>query len=58
MTTRRMRKTKRGKTSLEKPTIRIGKKGSTDLIIKEISKYLEARKSLKIKIFNFPMSIL
>jgi len=52
MTTLSTRKAKRGKTSLGKPTILIGKKGSTDLIMKEISKYLDARKSVKVKILK------
>jgi putative YhbY family RNA-binding protein len=45
-------KVKRCKTSSGKPAILIGKKGSTDAIMKEISKYLDVNKSVKIKILK------
>jgi putative YhbY family RNA-binding protein len=46
------RRTKREKTSLGKPAIWIGKNGATEQLMKEISKYLEARKSVKVKILK------
>ena len=50
------RKAKSGDTSLGKPTIRIGKKGPTDSIMKEITKYLKVRKSVKVKILKSALS--
>ena len=56
MTNLSRRKAKSGDTSLGKPTIRIGKKGSTDSVVKEISKYLDVRKSVKVKILKSALS--
>jgi RNA-binding protein len=52
MVVRNARKIKRQKTSLGKPTIHIGKKGSTPMIVKEIYKNLDAKKSVKVKILK------
>ena len=52
MVVRNKQKIKHQKTSLGKPSINIGKKGPTLMIIKEISKNLEAKKSVKVKLLK------
>jgi len=52
MTKRMARKAKRSKTTGERPTVRIGKKGATGSLMNEISKHLDKRKSVKVKILT------
>ncbi len=52
MTKQAVRKPKPVRTTVEKPTVNIGKKGPTDLLVNEISKRLDKRKVVKVKILK------
>ena len=49
---RRIRKAKHLDMTLEKPTIRVGKKGATDLLVREIDKQLDKREVVKVKVLK------
>ncbi|MCW4019904.1 MAG: YhbY family RNA-binding protein [Candidatus Bathyarchaeota archaeon] len=46
------RKPRHDKTVVEKPTVRIGKKGPTEFLVGEIGKQLDKRKVVKVKILK------
>lgn len=47
-----MRETRYHEIVLEKPAIRIGKKGASDLLVREIAKRLEKREVVKVKVLK------
>lgn len=52
MTRRVVRKPRHVAATVEKPTVNIGKKGPTDFLVNEISKRLDKRKVVKVKILK------
>jgi len=52
MNKRKIRKAKHGGLSVEKPTVRIGKKGATEPLVNEVSKQLEKRGVVKVKMLK------
>lgn len=52
MKRRKTRRSKRAGKPVEKPTVRIGKKGPTDELSREITKRLEKAKTVKVKILK------
>ena len=52
MKKRTVRKTRRSQTGVEKPAVRIGKKGATASVMKEIFKHLDKEETVKVKILR------
>lgn len=52
MNKRRMRETRYREIVLERPAIRIGKKGASDLLVREIAKRLDKREVVKVKVLK------
>lgn len=52
MNKRRMRRAKYLEATLEKPTLRIGKKGATDLLVREVDRQLDKKESVKVKVLK------
>ncbi len=52
MSKRRMPKAKHLEITLEKPTIRVGKKGATDFLVREIDRQLDRSEVVKVKVLK------
>lgn len=52
MNKRRMPKAKHPEIALEKPTIRVGKKGATDFLVREIDRQLDRSEVVKVKVLK------
>lgn len=52
MLSRRVKRRIASRMAAEKPTIRIGKFGVTDSLIEEVSKQLDARRTVKLKVLK------